>query len=904
MNNRFWDKDPYNNSKIVSFYDQFECVNVFLDILNSNKNNSNIKMNNVFKIYNMGFELIKGIGKLLKYDILENNIYKNIDIESEINDFCSKNLSLFYHKDILISDFQIVDIYNKNKPTKYYDDFISVYGNHYVYFDKRITDQLKFGANIKLSNVLASKNIFLQSNINEYVYEPFSVYFNIFSKDTAFIINKYDIKNHKNYTTEVLKTAIVNIVDALKVFEYALIYMCYKNIYSKEELILNKLDEEFIEFIKTNFDRIKKYFKEDPSLNFSVVSAAAFNISDINDTELFNNNIDSIVNFIKEMNNGIFEEIDDNSIISHDNNTTCNEMTFSNIDDIIEMVVNQIEGCVCKYGNTKTQLFVPENIKNYIRTVISYQYEPEKYYTIGVATVNFYNKDNNDSVVFPIIVLKDADGEIIGPDKINNEMISNTFSLIEEWLIQELLSFGIPLEIIMGGVDTSTTTYSIENSINSIDQNNIEDKDKIDLSRPSSVILIDRKNTDELLSGLLGIPSQNDIEDLFSFNKKTDYSTDQSSLEKNNSIEFSNSLNYSIRIEEELSKYIESLKVNYILNRYDFKTFYNVFKSYSDMSIYDYFRDENNYLDFIYSEIYQGDSLIVNINYKDILLDSLLFWCNNNEFYYGRIYDKINDSSEFIKNSFRNTTKYNRSYSGLNLNIFSRIGTINVDLNGLCKYVFDNKFNSIIFTNFANNKNDRSKNNKIFEIIKYIWSTMANIFMKEYIKDISYIGPNQYKEFGYLSIINEHSISKEIDELENIVKENKIHKEDIDTIIKIIEAKIKDDKSIKDIDYNDIKDIIELFPIFIKFPDNTKMYFRENNMYRLKPRMKSLYDSFDSHSNHSGEFNIQLFNYSKNPKPTFIDNTKLLLIQNIDNNFSNFDNDILKVFKYLKYLYK
>ena len=344
------------------------------------------------------------------------------------------------------------------------------------------------------------------------------------------------------------------------------------------------------------------------------------------------------------------------------------------------------------------------------------------------------------------------------------------------------------------------------------------------------------------------------------------------------------------------------------------------FKEFSIMDELEYYDENNIFSDIGYGQLFQNNSFIMNINYREILLDSLYIWYSDSddEYFIGRIFDKINYSVPRVKEWFRQGCKYNIS-DGLNLNLCSFAGIANIDLTGLVSYVFDEKVDKNYFlhaTTILDNSNKRFKSRKLFEISSYIWQVVCNIFTEEYIKDINYRGEGQERrELKYLKYSDNYNISQLLDDFEELIKDGYLDYFKISSLIEMIEINFnQDDRKIKDVEKFDFDPISKLF--CVKFPNGNILWYNKTfasttksvmTYYRIKPEAKYLNKKFYINNEYINEFSIKDSSTkmisaedSRAIGQMCQDEHHLILIKNIKDS-DQFMKDLLSVLKYFKY---
>ena len=600
---------------------------------------------------------------------------------------------------------------------------------------------------------------------------------------------------------------------------------------------------------------------------------------------------------------------------------------MKNINQWLESIVSTIESITCSYENKTTTLIVPPDIKSSIKSIITYKYSGNKHYSFNISSTELFDKDSKFIIHFPMITLLDQENNIINEDSIKDKNIQKCYINIIDWLKSELTNFGIPIDIILDEIKNNSIEY-----IEKINKDNIIDKLKMN---NANVIVLDKKSSEDIglndliqsISNAISEVSSNiDISDLTLDNseiKEKDLLNKNSIIKKdlNNrrnevilkNVEFENSIQYSEYIEEKLNPYIDSTIIQFCMNYDHMKEISKLFQNFGDMSETEYYNKDNIYNDISFNDFFQGDSFIININYKDILLDSMLVWYSQDDkFYIGRIFDKINYSIPRTKDWYRSCCKYNIQ-NGLNLNFCSYTGIANIDLTGLCKYVFDDKFNRHVFIDSVKiSPGKRCKDHRVFEISSYIWSTISAIFMKKYIIEKRYTGEEQYDEIEYIKSYRSYKMGDVLDGLCDIIKNKYIDKVTISSSKYMIESYINNISIFKE--NSDIDDLDNNSFINITIPNGDKLYCYDAlcsndvstaDYYIIKSRKKELNKIYDSKEN-SNKFSIIADKYIENdkilrlnPQSDFI-RYNILLIQNIQN-INNFLKEILKVFAYLEY---
>ena len=786
----------------------------------------------------------------------------NNELLNFANSKCDSNLYIF--DDLLddempyINDYpRKIDIFDNNWEDYTYGDVI-----HTVYKDYNNIEELNFGFYGEISNTVyfnrdnnTNVKIIIEeskNNIGKFnfcmVYKDESNYIS-----TAIIDQK---ENRKEQIFKMLKDIIYNIVLALKTFEFTILDI-RKN-FNEYKFVCN--DDYFYKILSEYLDENNKKYKW----------ILDKNIADSNYKKLVQDLKSSVVNYI-------IKENEENNIEIPLNNNFQLEKSVDNI-------ISSLEEIQCFCGNKTTTLMVPQKIKNYFKTIVSYQYEAGKYYKINIGCTDVLDKDRNISMHFPVIMLLDENYNIIEENKINDNNVAKCYSEIINWLQEELENFGIPVSTLMNGI--ISTSDSISDIINNSNKCNVIVLDKNTTSNFSEI--------NDLIDDIMNNINSNINNKILNKNKTI-------SGRKNNKVyvKFQNPLQYEEYIKEQLLQYLKCIKVQFCLNKEDLKLTSMLYKEFADMSAVEYYDYNNIFSDFIYNELFKGDSLLININYKDILLDSMCTLYDGNNIRLERIFDKINCSMPKVKNWYKNGTMYDTS-SKLNLNICSYIGCINIDLTGLYNYIFG-KDNKQIFLDATRISDDRFTNRNIFEISSYIWSVISNVFYEEYIKDTNYRGENQLRENKYLEYSDEYSVGQLMDFFDELIKDGYLKKNDIYLILDMMNTIINDDTDkIIDINRTSDEDKESRYQTEIKLPDGYIFYSDsvEKYYFRIKPEIKSLKRDFDSNNNYFNEFSLKALRSDYNRFSDFYRN--LILIQNIKDN-KKFEEDLLNVLKYCKY---
>lgn len=789
----------------------------------------------------------------------------NNELLNFANSKCDSNLYIF--DDLLddempyINDYpRKIDIFDNNWEDYSYGDVI-----HTVYKDYNNIEELNFGFYGEISNTVyfnRDNNTNVKIIIEESKNNIGKFNFCIVYKDESNYIATSIIdqkENRKEQIFGMLKDIISNIVLALKTFEFTILDI-RKN-FNDYKFVCN--DNYFYEILSEYLDENNKKYKW----------ILDKNIADSKYKKLVQDLKSSVVNYV------IKENEEDNIEIPSNNNFQ--------LEKSVDNIISSLEEIQCFCGNKTTTLMVPQKIKNCFKTIISYQYETGKYYKINIGCTDVLDKDRNVSMHFPVIMLLDENYNIIKENKINDNNVAKCYSEIINWLQEELENFGIPVSMLVNGIISAND--SISDIINNSNKCNVIVLDKNTASNFSEI--------NNLIDDIMNNINSNVNNKILNKNIKNKTISEN----KNNKVyvKFQNPLQYEEYIKEQLLQYLKCIKVQFCLNKEDLKLTSMLYKEFADMSAVEYYDYNNIFSDFIYNELFKYDSLLININYKDILLDSMCTLYDGNTVRLGRIFDKINCSMPKVKNWYKNGTMYDTS-SKLNLNICSCIGCINIDLTGLYNYIFG-KDNKQIFLDATRISDDRFVNRNIFEISSYIWSVISNVFYEEYIKDTNYRGENQLRENKYLEYSDEYSVGQLMDFFDELIKDGYLNKNDIHLILDMMNTIINDNTDkIIDINHTSDEDKESRYQTEIKLPDGYRFYTDsvEKYYFRLKPEIKTLKHDFDSNNNYFNEFSLKVLRSNYNKLSDFYRN--LILIQNIKDN-KKFEEDLLNVLKYCKY---
>ena len=789
----------------------------------------------------------------------------NNELLNFANSKCDSNLYIF--DDLLDDEMPYtndyprkIDIFDNDWEDYSYGDVI-----HTIYKDYNNIEELNFGFYGEISNTVyfnRDNNTNVKIIIEESKNNIGKFNFCIVYKDESNYIATSIIdqkENRKEQIFGMLKDIIYNIVLALKTFEFTILDI--RKSFNDYKFVCN--DDYFYKILSEYLDENNKKYKW----------VLDKNIADSNYKKLVQDLKSSVINYV------IKENEEDNIEIPSNNNFQ--------LEKSVDNIISSLEEIQCFCGNKTTTLMVPQKIKNCFKTIVSYQYEIGKYYKINIGCTDILDKDRNVSMHFPVIMLLDENYNIIEENKINDNNVAKCYSEIINWLQEELENFGIPISMLMNGIISDNN--SISDIINNSNKCNVIVLDKNTASNFSEI--------SNLIDDIMNNINSNVNNKILNKNIKNKTISEN----KNNKVyvKFQNPLQYEEYIKEQLLQYLKCIKVQFCLNKEDLKLTSMLYKEFADMSAVEYYDYNNIFSDFIYNELFKYDSLLININYKDILLDSMCTLYDGNTVRLGRIFDKINCSMPKIKNWYKNGTMYDTS-SKLNLNICSCIGCINIDLTGLYNYIFS-KDNKQIFLDATRISDDRFTNRNIFEISSYIWSVISNVFYEEYIKDNNYRGENQLRENKYLEYSDEYSVGQLIDIFDELIKDGYLKKNDIYLILDMMNTIINDDTDkIIDINHTSDEDKESRYQTEIKLPDGYRFYTNsvEKYYFRLKPEIKTLKHDFDSNNNYFNEFSLKVLRSDYNKLSDFYRN--LILIQNIKDN-KKFEEDLLKVLKYCKY---
>lgn len=872
-------------------------IKALVPILKEQKYDKNKEKNSlILRLDDIGSNLIKGLMDLYsKYY----NPYTGYDeYENHIQDAVYSCLYIF--DDILDDEIDLdliergTDLFDNDWEDYTYDDV-----THFCYReDQESLKEINAGFIVVLGNSIYFS--FKTHNDIQLIIEEKKDNLNqldmslIYNKEPTYI-SSANINPDKKRTEQILlilEDALFNFIFALKVFE-----LVFLEIRKEDPDYTFELDDQNI------YDRLDKYFDKN-SIHYSWIfdeKKSLFNskhIDCVQDLEAYFRNNDS---WISVANQKMIDE----------------SIYIDNIDQWLDSVVSTIEGITCSYNNKSTTLIVPPKVRSSIKSIMTYQYSKDKHYSFNISATEVFNKEENIVMHFPVITLLDEENNIIDKNSIKDTNIQKCYTNITDWLKSELIDFGIPIDVIMADIENNNIGI-----IKDLKKNNIIDNLRMN---NANVIVLDKSITDNMglneiiktiSDAISGNTDNTDISDLtldapkIEERKIPNKSNNIGNNKRNNviikNLEFENSIQYSEYIEEKLNPYIDSMVIQFCMHYNNIKQISELFYNFSSMSETEYYNKKNIYNNLDFNDFFQGDSFIININYKDILLDSMLVWYgqnNDDKFYIGRIFDKINYSIPRTKDWYRSCCKYSVQ-NGLNLNLCSYAGIANIDLTGLCKYVFDDKFNRHIFSDAVNIRpGERCKNHKLFEISSYIWSVLSTIFTKKYILEKRYTGEEQYKEFGYLkSFRSFDKMSAVIDALSDLIKENRLDKEVISSTKYIIESYINNQSIFSENDYNfDNGDIV------LQLPNGDKLcYYSDLNdkeiikyYYIKKSRKKYLNKIYDSNKD-NGIFSLSIRAFRSDLYEDSDYLSGIILIQNIQDN-NKFLEDILKVFKYLEY---
>lgn len=789
----------------------------------------------------------------------------NNELLNFANSKCDSNLYIF--DDLLDDEMPYtndyprkIDIFDNDWEDYSYGDVI-----HTVYKDYNNIEELNFGFYGEISNTVyfnRDNNTNVKIIIEESKNNIGKFNFCIVYKDESNYIATSIIdqkENRKEQIFGMLKDIIYNIVLALKTFEFTILDI--RKSFNEYKFVCN--DDYFYKILSEYLDENNKKYKW----------VLDKNIADSNYKKLVQDLKSSVVNYV------IKENEEDNIEIPSNNNFQ--------LEKSVDNIISSLEEIQCFCGNKTTTLMVPQKIKNCFKTIVSYQYEIGKYYKINIGCTDILDKDRNVSMHFPVIMLLDENYNIIEENKINDNNVAKCYSEIINWLQEELENFGIPISMLMNGIISDNN--SISDIINNSNKCNVIVLDKNTASNFSEISNL----IDDIMNNI-----NNNVNNKI-LNKNIKNKTISGNKNNKVYVKFQNPLQYEEYIKEQLLQYLKCIKVQFCLNKEDLKLTSMLYKEFADMSAVEYYDYNNIFSDFIYNELFKYDSLLININYKDILLDSMCTLYDGNIVRLGRIFDKINCSMPKIKNWYKNGTMYDTS-SKLNLNICSCIGCINIDLTGLYNYIFS-KDNKQIFLDATRISDDRFTNRNIFEISSYIWSVISNVFYEEYIKDNNYRGENQLRENKYLEYSDEYSVGQLMDIFDELIKDGYLKKNDIYLVLDMMNTIINDDTDkIIDINHTSNEDKESRYQTEIKLPDGYRFYTDsvEKYYFRLKPEIKTLKHDFDSNNNYFNEFSLKVLRSDYNKLSDFYRN--LILIQNIKDN-KKFEEDLLKVLKYCKY---
>lgn len=708
------------------------------------------------------------------------------------------------------------------------------------------------------------------------------------------------IKTRRKRIFAIITELVSDIILALKAFELAI-------------LEIRKIDKEYIFYCNDNdFYKVLKSYTDKLSKQYKWVIDTDKTINTSNYKEL-----------VEDLVSAEHLTIEDSAIIDKDSI----EIQDNCIDDCVDEIIKRFEQIECLYKDNSFKLSVPYNIKNDIKSIVSYQYEEDKYYLMNIAAAEIYDEKTDSTVKFPIVLLVDADNNIINQEDIQDYNIANCYDELTSWLTEELENAGIPDGIIIAGFNSFT-----ESLLQKFEKEKKEIAEKLNIK--GNVILIDRNSEGSIGDILEHISSMiDDITNPDNSNLSFDPSTSDNNKhviktikDKSNNViistktPFEDPIQYGDYIRDKLLPYIKSIRIQFCMNFKELKNVAECFKEFSIMDELEYYDENNIFSDIGYGQLFQNNSFIMNINYRDILLDSLYIWYSDSddEYFIGRIFDKINYSVPRVKEWFRQGCKYNTS-NGLNLNLCSFAGVANIDLTGLANYIFDEKVDKNYFlhaTTILDNSNKRFKSRKLFEISSYIWQVVCNIFTEEYIRDINYRGEGQERrELKYLKYSDNYNISQLIDDFEELIKDGYLDYFKISSLIEMIEINFnQDNRKIKDVEKFDFDPISELF--CAKFPNGNILWYNKvfasttksvMTYYRIKPEVKYLSKKFYINNEYINEFSIKDSSTKMIPAEDSKaigqicqDEHHLILIKNIKDS-DQFMKDLLSVLKYFKY---
>lgn len=910
----------------MNFYSAF--AKAFNHVLKNSNYNKDIEKNSlILRLDDLANNLVCGLMDLYsKY----NNPYieREEDIEIYTDELINGNLYIF---DDIVRD----EVSTENQPSERMIDFFDNNWEDYVYEDANPHFYYKksnlYGINAGFF-IGIGKSIFYDfqkgTNIGFIMEEPNDNKGNIDIRlayksriiDVLSIsLDNNDKEDRRTQILTILKFIINIIIHTLKAYELTILEIRKEN----HDYTFNCDDTNF-------YNRLEKYVSNNlENSRIDWINDENKNIINSKYIHL----VQGLQSYFYNTNPEIFREI------SKSNNDIFTTLV-NNIDQWLDSVVNSIESISCTYNNKTTTLVVPQDIKNSIRTIMSYKYDDNNHYNFNIGSTELFNENDEFVMHFPVVVLLDKENNVVDKENIKDDNILKCYDKITEWLKSELNSFGIPIDAITAGIDNMKAVSS--QALANINKNNIRNNGRanvIVVDRSVSADDVDIDNLVEAITNAINMNSDDNIEDL-SFDSQTtsDSNNKENSInitprsnngivknnkkeirnKVNNFVEFNNPIQYSEYIEEKLLPYIKSIYIQFYMHPGHLKQISKLFKEYADMSEAEYYNRKNIFNDISFNDFFQGDSFIVNINYRNILLDSMLVYYgeeNEDRFYIGRIFDKINYSVPRTKEWFRQCSKYNAN-NGLNLSLCSYAGIANIDLTGLAKYVFDDKFNRELFANAVDITSDkRCNDSRVFEISSYIWSIMSTIFMKKYIKDSKYNGEEQYEEFEYVKSIRDYNMSNLITAYEDFILGNYLDKNPLILSKYMIESYLNDNNIFEEPDPDIIDELDDSF-VHVALPDGVRLYCyeyrthpdntidyesKDNKFYIVKPRIKSLNRDFNVKFNTTDKFEFWATKWYDEKEGDYKD-LKLLLIQNIKDH-NKFNEDILKVLKYIEFSY-
>lgn len=487
--------------------------------------------------------------------------------------------------------------------------------------------------------------------------------------------------------------------------------------------------------------------------------------------------------------------------------------------------------------------------------------EDDDRYRTFVAGLNIPDKEGNE-YKFPLFGLIFNGKMIRSPHLLEDPDMMINFTYVFNDIISQLEDAGIPSNVIHYGMEVSCR--SIEKIYDEK-----EDVDGDHYIKDSDSAQEAQDFFDKIKDALFGSLQQTKTEDV----KIED--------PKNNGIfEYADNLKDNL-----INKYIHPMVNQLQFNRTDYLNMAKEFKKMIDMNYHDYYSDNNKTVfNESFNSLVSESAFIINITSKDYMIEALTLYRNNDGgFTAVRAGDQFLDSNSFRhKHHFRGCNINTKN--DINLNIVSISGAYNYDLKYLLEYLnCTSDFDEIM--------------GRQFDIVKWIYSVMYDIFMTYYINYSNCPGEfANSSHYQYINKLEVYDFNNLLNCMEKYVEDEVLNEQDLDNIIETVNNSGRPDL------WDNPKMITEQNPsnrIGLELFDGTLGLFNlgEDNMMissYCKDHDLYLYEN-------SKIFSLERFYDLKNNKSKDDYPDKLITIDSIGNctNYQ-FNNDLIKICKYLK----